>query len=77
MLLQGRHVRTLSRHLLPFGIEKVARCSANGVDKIGRTIRAAAVFVIFKKPRHVEDGVSGVDPYPVQGEEVLDQEVVH
>ena len=65
MLFQGRHVRSLSRHLLPVGIKKVARCSANGGDKVGRAMRAAAVFEIFKELRHVEDGVSGVDPHPI------------
>lgn len=39
-------------------------------------MRGAAVFVVLEKLRHVEDGVSRVDPDPVEREEVLDEKLV-
>lgn len=72
MLPQRHHVRLLSRYVLPLRVEEVARCSADGVDEVGRAMPAAAGFVIFEKPRHVENWVSRVNPDPVEGDEVLD-----
>ena len=71
--LERLHVRHRpAGHARPEGTEEVAGGGADGRDEEGGAVVEAAGFVAVDEGFHAEEAVGGVDPGPVEEEEVFD-----